>query len=117
MNNNMKSLTIAALTASALLIGGASYAELPDHDLPPCEMEDSINCYWDASAMGNGIGNSFIAIGECTEEMDGTFIETLTYEDGEVVTYESYDITCDEVEEVEVAEPAIAIVAEASFTG
>jgi len=28
--------------------------------LPPCQAEDSDNCYWDASARGNGLGNSFV---------------------------------------------------------
>lgn len=31
--------------------------------LPPCEYEDSTNCHWNASTRGNGIGQSFIAIG------------------------------------------------------
>ena len=30
--------------------------------MPPCATEDSLNCYWDASASGNGIGQSFIDI-------------------------------------------------------
>ena len=28
----------------------------------PCVTEDSTNCYWDAQSMGNGVGNSFIAL-------------------------------------------------------
>lgn len=28
--------------------------------LPPCEWEDSENCYWDAQKQGNGKGQSFI---------------------------------------------------------
>lgn len=28
--------------------------------MPPCATEDSANCFWDASAAGNGIGTSFI---------------------------------------------------------
>ena len=31
--------------------------------IPSCAGEDSSNCYWDASAHGNGIGRSFIDIG------------------------------------------------------
>lgn len=27
--------------------------------LPPCQSEDSDNCYWDAQTMGNGQGLSF----------------------------------------------------------
>lgn len=30
--------------------------------LPPCECKDSENCYWDASARGNGEGQSFVGI-------------------------------------------------------
>lgn len=37
---------------------------MPDFDTygyAPCEFEDSPGpCYWDASTMGNGIGNSFV---------------------------------------------------------
>lgn len=29
----------------------------------PCAMEDSPNCFWDASSAGNGVGNSFIDVG------------------------------------------------------
>ena len=29
---------------------------------PPCEWEDSENCYWDALNVGNGIGQSFVDI-------------------------------------------------------
>jgi len=28
-----------------------------------CPTEDSINCYWDASTRGNGLGHSFTNIG------------------------------------------------------
>ena len=28
--------------------------------LPPCESEDSEDCYWDAEVAGNGEGTSFI---------------------------------------------------------
>lgn len=30
--------------------------------LPPCEYEDSADCYWDAANRGNGIGDSFVDI-------------------------------------------------------
>lgn len=29
----------------------------------PCAEEDSLNCVWDAQTMGNGEGQSFIALG------------------------------------------------------
>lgn len=31
--------------------------------LPPCEYEDSANCYWNATSAGNGQGTSFIDLG------------------------------------------------------
>lgn len=30
--------------------------------LPPCETEDSNNCYWDADTMGNGEGHDSIVV-------------------------------------------------------
>lgn len=30
--------------------------------MPPCITEDSENCYWDATTMGNGVGTSFVNI-------------------------------------------------------
>jgi len=35
-------------------------AEPGDRVIPPCENEDSPNCYWDAATMGDGTGTSFI---------------------------------------------------------
>lgn len=32
--------------------------------LPPCEWEDSNNCYWDAANRGDGYGRSFITIAD-----------------------------------------------------
>lgn len=29
---------------------------------PKCEYEDSTNCYWDATTMGNGKGTSFVNV-------------------------------------------------------
>ena len=31
-------------------------------DLPPCEYEDSDNCFWDAQSRGNGEGTSFVVL-------------------------------------------------------
>ena len=36
--------------------------EFPTLILPPCEPEDSTNCYWNAQQMGNGLGTSFVNI-------------------------------------------------------
>lgn len=33
----------------------------PSH-LNPCPYEDEDNCWWDATTMGNGIGDSFVVI-------------------------------------------------------
>lgn len=50
----------ASLAALALpVIGGYVWIK----NLPPCEYEDTANCYWDAQTFGNGIGTSFINIG------------------------------------------------------
>lgn len=35
---------------------------LPAAEIPPCEFEDSENCYWDAATMGNGEGASFVDV-------------------------------------------------------
>lgn len=44
------------------LTGQSVASELSTSTLPPCEHEDSNNCYWNASTMGNGIGRSFTDI-------------------------------------------------------
>jgi hypothetical protein len=31
-------------------------------EMPPCEYEDSTNCYWNAKERGNGFGHSFVSI-------------------------------------------------------
>jgi hypothetical protein len=36
--------------------------------LPDCRQEDSLNCWWDAKARGNGKGRSFVIVG--TEDHD-----------------------------------------------
>lgn len=47
--------------------GGVCWGE----PLPPCAMEDSDNCYWDAATMGNGIGRSFIVVDDVVTYTDG----------------------------------------------
>lgn len=50
----------ASLVALALpVVGGYVWIK----NLPPCEYEDTSNCYWDAQNMGNGVGTSFYNIG------------------------------------------------------
>lgn len=36
----------------------------------PCETEDSTDCYWNAATMGNGLGDSFVSIGDATFYLD-----------------------------------------------
>jgi hypothetical protein len=52
------------LLATAILatLATGSYAADKAATLPPCETEDSINCFWDATARGNGKGQSFIDV-------------------------------------------------------
>jgi len=66
------------LTGALLLIahGPAAEPTLPPtptithtQELPPCEEEDSDNCYWDADTRGNGEGHSF-------EVRDGVYTYT-----------------------------------------
>jgi hypothetical protein len=47
-------------SAASIPIPAPVVATFPDLTLAPCATEDSHNCYWDASRMGNGIGESFI---------------------------------------------------------
>lgn len=55
----MKKLILSGIALVALLFVGLSPVSAT---LPPCESEDSINCYWDAQTMGNGQGSSFVNI-------------------------------------------------------
>lgn len=78
---NLKNLAIMATGAALALAAVActassldaeptpeptpTHTTLPDdwtQGLPPCILEDDLNCYWDASTMGNGIGHDFINI-------------------------------------------------------
>ena len=42
------------------------YAGVTDHDVqlpmlpPPCPTEDSIDCFWDSSGQGNGLGHDIV---------------------------------------------------------
>jgi hypothetical protein len=56
---------LAALAAVALAVTGfamLAYGFNP----PPCEQEDSSNCYWDAQTRGNGHGRSFVDVAGLT---------------------------------------------------
>jgi hypothetical protein len=60
-------LTLAALAVLTLTPAHAEAVEVHDLPvytyLPPCEYEDSSNCFWDAGSSGNGVGHSFYDIG------------------------------------------------------
>lgn len=71
----MRKIIITLSIVIAALFAGLAPASA-DSQLPPCEFEDSQNCYWDASERGNGVGNDFI-------DVDGV----VTYTTPEVVTY------------------------------
>lgn len=34
--------------------------------MPACPTEDSSNCKWDAQVQGNGLGHSFVVVGNTT---------------------------------------------------
>jgi hypothetical protein len=42
--------------------------------LPPCPMEDSADCAWDAGNSGNGIGTSFFDVAGTTYYPDGEVV-------------------------------------------
>lgn len=53
------------LATAFILASTGSFAADNEATLPPCEAEDSTNCFWDATTRGNGKGQSFI-------DVDGT---------------------------------------------
>lgn len=66
-DNKVRGLSMLALvgTLGFGLSGLAQADEAPTPQLPswtqkPCQMEDSVNCFWNAGDMGNGGGHSFI---------------------------------------------------------
>lgn len=61
---------VAAVVAIAFTAGRAfglgawevdTWGEMASQ-LPPCPTEDSVDCYWDAEANGNLMGDSFVAL-------------------------------------------------------
>lgn len=38
--------------------------------LPPCATEDATNCFYDATAHGNGVGTSFVDVGGTAYYLD-----------------------------------------------
>ena len=57
LNNRITFAAGALLAAAGFLVTAACAA--PPADLPACEQEDSVSCYWDAHTRGNGQGRSF----------------------------------------------------------
>lgn len=61
----MKTLLLTLATLAALVGLPGAPAQASDDGptgLPACQYEDSYNCYWDATASGNGKGHSFVAV-------------------------------------------------------
>lgn len=62
-------MALMVATEESIPPGNPPAVELPTLDpttLPPCPTEDSNNCYWDATAHGNGQGRSFYTINDQT---------------------------------------------------
>ncbi|MDR0285755.1 MAG: hypothetical protein LBI33_12845 [Propionibacteriaceae bacterium] len=55
----MRKFIVAAFVV-VFVLAGCRTAPESDSFLPPCEFEDSVNCFWDASARGNGAGADFV---------------------------------------------------------
>lgn len=53
-------IAITAVAVLALSIGAYNIMSTP------CAEEDSLNCVWDASVQGNGVGQSYINISNDT---------------------------------------------------
>lgn len=57
MNRYLHALLCAVSLCIGLLLGGFVSGMLHDATtLPPCPTEDSVQCYWDSSESGNGLG-------------------------------------------------------------
>jgi hypothetical protein len=56
--------TVTTAALSAVLLAGSAAAQAPSPKwlTRPCTYEDSVNCYWDAGAAGNGTGHSFFSV-------------------------------------------------------
>ena len=105
-----KVLSILVLMV-AMLAGGAGIAQAAGTPLPPCEFEDSANCYWDAEERSNGKGDSFVDIdgvahyvGVHTDCLRASYNCTIA-EDGSMVGAQFYS---DFPAPVEVAVPVAA---------
>ena len=69
---NKAPLARLAGMALGLTLVGIATAQAADAPAPqgvwkiasttPCPDEDSVNCYWDASTAGNGVGHSFYSV-------------------------------------------------------
>jgi hypothetical protein len=60
----LKPLATTVAVTTAVLLGSTAGAEAPSPTwlTRPCPSEDSVNCFWDAGAAGNGSGHSFFAV-------------------------------------------------------
>lgn len=55
-------LTAIGIGVAGLVTRQDTVTEPGTITLVPCSEEDSHDCYWDASTMGNGTGTSFVDI-------------------------------------------------------
>lgn len=69
----MRKFFFTVFVAASVLAGTAG-AAIAEGALPACEMEDSDNCYWDASERGNGQGKDFKTLDGVTYYADGTVL-------------------------------------------
>lgn len=61
----MHKFLVGTVLGFALALSPVATAQAPDAprwQTRPCKYEDSVNCYWDAQARGNGEGHSFYSV-------------------------------------------------------
>jgi len=61
-DNIIIGLVVGALCAGMGVWGANIGFDHLEDRLPPCQTEDSNNCYWDAQTMGNGQGHDSVVI-------------------------------------------------------
>lgn len=60
-DHSAPTITPAPGSAAAIHVPAAAIRAIyPDMTIPPCQHEDSHNCYWDAATRGDHKGTSFI---------------------------------------------------------
>lgn len=60
MRKSIKAAAVLfAVPYAGLLVLVNTAPSSASHDMPACAQEDSVGCFWDAQAQGNGVGRSF----------------------------------------------------------